>query len=144
VTSAGDATQPLRRLRVVVDTNVLLRGVLAPQSASGHLLDRVDSGSALLSLSDELHREYRRVLFHPLLIAHFGTPDLKAMEEMLGRLRYGAEWVSTHGVRFKFDRDLLDLPTSRRSEGKWFRQRLHGCRVCPPKEALEDLEQSMA
>lgn len=152
------------RPRVILDTNVALRGVLTPLGASGKLMDRLDQGEGILLLSDALLREYRGILFHPDVRNHFAALHLIDVEKVLMRLRYRSEKVETAGVHFAYDRDpkdaklielaiagrathlvtfdkdLLDLTKSRSNAGKRFRQRAKVCKVCGPAALLLELE----
>ncbi len=64
-------------MKVVIDTNVTVSGVLTPTGTSGKLLALLTSGAFLLIVSDLLLEEYRRVLARPYLRAEHKLTDLE-------------------------------------------------------------------
>jgi uncharacterized protein len=147
----------MSKRRVVLDTNVLLRGVLNARSAAGRLVDACDSREFLLLLSRPLLAEYRAVLAHPEIVSRHPELTLERVELVLKRLRYVGDILSCHS-RFEFardpkdeklielaidgrathivtaDNDLLSLPTGRRDASKRFRQRLRDVQILTPAE----------
>jgi uncharacterized protein len=55
----------VRQAKVVLDTNVLVAGLLNPEGASGRLLDFVLDGMVLVSVDERILREYEEVLCRP-------------------------------------------------------------------------------
>lgn len=71
-------------MRIVLDTNVLIAGLLSPYGPPGRLLDLALSGNLVLLLDDRLLLEYRTVALRP----KFGFSDadvtrvIDALEEL--------------------------------------------------------------
>ena len=62
---------PRLPLRIVLDTNVVLRGLVNSGSPSGRVLEAVDARHVLLLLSKPVLAEYRGVLNDPVLTERF-------------------------------------------------------------------------
>ena len=148
-------------LRLVLDTNVLLAGLVSQSSASQKIVDALKARRAIPLISTPVMAEYRAVLLHPAIIARF--PDLtpRRVGLALYRLRYVGDEFATTGVKFDFPRDsrdamfvelaiagfathiitldgdLLSLPTARTDAGKRFRQRLPGTEILQPGTMIE-------
>lgn len=71
-------------IRVVLDTNVLVAGLIAPGSAPATLLSRWLEGRFELVVSDALLEELADVLARPKITRHVAP---EAAEEVLGLLR---------------------------------------------------------
>lgn len=54
-------------MRIVLDTNVLVSGLLSPSGPPGRLVDLVAAGRLTVALDDRILAEYRRVLARPRL-----------------------------------------------------------------------------
>lgn len=54
-------------MKIVLDTNVLVSGLLSPGGPPGRILDLVTSGRVLLLFDDRILAEYRDVLARPRL-----------------------------------------------------------------------------
>ncbi len=52
-------------MRVVLDTNVLVSGLLNPHGTPGRVLDLTAAGALVLLYDDRILAEYREVLFRP-------------------------------------------------------------------------------
>lgn len=71
------------RPRIVVDTNVLMGGLIAPRKASGRVLALWLDGRVEAVVSPAVHEEYRRIFQR----MRFGSPrDVKRREDTLERL----------------------------------------------------------
>ena len=57
-------------MRIVLDTNVLVSGLLNPHGTPGRVLDLTAAGALVLLYDDRILAEYREVLFRP----RFGFP----------------------------------------------------------------------
>lgn len=62
-------------MRIVLDTNVLVAGLLNPHGAPGRVLDAVLAGAHLLLLDDRIRAEYEEVLLRPRF--GFSRADVK-------------------------------------------------------------------
>jgi putative PIN family toxin of toxin-antitoxin system len=152
---------PDSALRLVLDTNVLLAGLVSESSASQKIVHALEARKAVPLISPAVMAEYKAVLLHPAILARFThlTPQRVALT--LHRLRYIGDEYRTDRVKFEFSRDprdakfvelaivgaashivtldldLLSLPTARTDAGKRFRQRLRGTEISQPADFLE-------
>jgi putative PIN family toxin of toxin-antitoxin system len=148
------------QLRVVLDTNTLLRGLVSAGSAAATVRRAAERRAFVPLLSKPVLDEYRAVLSDPAIVAKFLelTPEL--VEITMSRLRYVGDYVRAPRAMFEyrrdardqkfielaislgathilsFDKDLLSLPASRTEAGTRFRQRLPSVRVLAPGEFL--------
>jgi len=149
------------RLRLVLDTNVLLRGLLNPRSAAGRVVDACDRRAVLLVLSAPVLAEYWAVLSDPSIVERYAELTHEKVELALRRLRYVGDVFRIVRTRFEYPRDpkdakfvelaitgrathivsgdgdLLSLPAGKDDASKRFRQRLPRVEVLTPSEFLE-------
>jgi putative PIN family toxin of toxin-antitoxin system len=64
---------PDSSLRLVLDTNVLLAGLVAESSASQKVVDALQARKAVPLISPPVMAEYRAVLLHPGILARFAN-----------------------------------------------------------------------
>jgi putative PIN family toxin of toxin-antitoxin system len=74
---------PATSLRVVLDTNVLLRGLLNSRSAAGKVLHAVETRRVLLLLSKPVVDEYAAVLTDPEVLERFPALTEKRVKYLL-------------------------------------------------------------
>ena len=153
-------TQKDSALRLVLDTNVLLRALVNRVSRSREVVTACEERKAIALLSKPLLDEYRRVLVH--LKERDESITAFEIQSQLRKLRYLGDYVRETTVLFPFardptdaklielameagathivtyDADLLSLPTARNEAGKRFRQRLTGVSVVRPEELIRD------
>jgi putative PIN family toxin of toxin-antitoxin system len=86
-------------VRVVLDTNVLVSGLLTPHGASARVLDLVLIGDLIPVADDRILDEYAAVLARP----RFGFAEA----DVAGLLRYLATW-GEHVVAPPLDLELPD------------------------------------
>lgn len=139
---------PTDTLRLVLDTNVLLAGLVSKSCASQKVVDSLQARKAIPLLSPQVMAEYRAVLSHLAFASKFPNLTLRRVELALRRPRYVGDEYRTVRVKFELERDprdamfvelaiageathlvtmdadLLTLPTARTDSGKRFRQRL--------------------
>ncbi len=144
--------------RVVLDTNVLLAGLVSESSLSQKVVDALQDRRLIPLLSLSVIAEYRAVLFSPAIRNRFESLTTARVELALQRLRYIGETVSTVGVRFEFrrdprdakfielaiagaatyiitlDADLLSLPGGRTIDSRQYRQRCRRTEILSPRE----------
>ena len=152
---------PVVSARLVVDTNVILRGLVNSRSASGRVLELIDRHAAILLLSKPVLAEYRAVLSDPHVVERYPELTAENVQVSLRRLRYLGEVEHLVREHFEFprdprdsklielalagkathlvsaDNDLLSLPTSHSEAAKRLRQRLPRLRIVRPAEFLE-------
>lgn len=68
-------------MRIVLDTNVLVSGLLNPHGPPGRVLDLLLSGALRLLFDDRILSEYREVLRRPRV--GFAADDVAALLELL-------------------------------------------------------------
>ncbi len=88
----------------VLDTNVLVSGLLNPSGHPGRLLDAVLSGHLVLALDDRIYAEYSEVLIRPNF--KFDKSDVRDLLSFL-RMQYR---INAHPVKLKNLPDASDLP----------------------------------
>ena len=91
-------------MRLVVDTNVLVSGLLNPNGAPGRLVDAIVSGRLTMVVDDRILDEYRRVLARPA----FGF-DRRHVDALLAFVSAGGEHVTAPTSRIVLP-DPTDLP----------------------------------
>jgi putative PIN family toxin of toxin-antitoxin system len=91
-------------MRIVLDTNVLVSGLLSPLGPPGRILDLIISGALTLLHDDRLLAEYRTVLRRPRF--GFAPADVEAL---LAFLRAEGEPVPSPPLDVVLP-DLDDLP----------------------------------
>jgi putative PIN family toxin of toxin-antitoxin system len=152
---------PTLPLRLVLDTNVLLAGLVSKSSASQKVVDSLQSRKAIPLLSSPVLAEYRAILLHPAISEKFTHLSARRVELALHRLRYVGDVYPKVRVRFELERDpkdamfvelaiagaathlitmdgdLLSLPTARTDAGKRFRNRLPRLVVQTPQAFIE-------
>jgi len=80
-------------MRIVLDTNVLVSGLLKRASSSGRILDYILSGAVTPVLESRLVDEYQRVLARPRL----KIPPKQAQQVLMLIIALG-KWVTTEGL----------------------------------------------
>lgn len=153
---------PTSSLRLVVDTNVVLRGLLNTRSASGKVLEVIENRSAVLLLSKPVLTEYRAVLTDPVIVERYPELTIDQVEVALRRFRYFGDYLRVVRASFEFardprdamlielaisgkathlvslDNDLLSLPSAHTDAAKRLRQRLPSLRTLFPAEFLNE------
>jgi putative PIN family toxin of toxin-antitoxin system len=94
--------------RLVLDTNVLLRGLLNAGSAAGHIVHACDRRTVVLVLSKPLLAEYKAILIDPEVVDRYPELTREKIELVLRRLRYVADVLRAVRVRFDYPRDPKD------------------------------------
>lgn len=75
-------------MKAVLDTNVLVSGMINPVGAPGRLVDMVRAGVLRLVVDDRILLEYADVIRRPMLRPYFSSADVEAI---LDFLQHGAE-----------------------------------------------------
>lgn len=144
--------------RLVLDTNILVRGLINLHSDSGRILRACEERKAIPLLSKQVLSEYRVVLHDPAITSRYKELGAQKVRTAIERLTYLGDVVRTDRVRFEFprdpkdeplirlaiagqathlisvDRDLLDLPQGKDRTPKRFRQRLPNLVVVRPDD----------
>lgn len=94
-------------MRVVVDTNVLLSGLMLPKSVPGRILAAFRSGAIVLIMSESLIDELGRALAYPKVRKRILLSDHE-IERFVGELRFLVELVDTATTAVAVPRDRND------------------------------------
>jgi uncharacterized protein len=91
-------------MRVVIDTNVLVSGVINPHGSPGRVVDSVIAQAIAVLYDDRILLEYRDVLLRPF----FGFPpnDVNALVDFIG---FSGEQITAGPVNVVLP-DPTDLP----------------------------------
>lgn len=76
--------------RVVLDTNVLVSGMINPHGAPGRIIDLIREGFVELVIDDRILAEYSEVLNRPKFKTYFHINDVR---DILVFLNYNAHYV---------------------------------------------------
>jgi putative PIN family toxin of toxin-antitoxin system len=152
--------------RVVLDTNVMLAGLVSTNSASQRVVDALMDRKAVPLVSAPVVAEYQAILLHPAITARFPDLTQRRVTMALHRFRYVADEIAIGRVKFEFPRDprdamfvelaiaggathivsldpdLLSLPHGRTDASRRFRQRLRGVAILRPGAFLDVRERS--
>ncbi len=94
-------------MKVVLDTNVLISGLMLPKSVPGSIVNGWKSGQFDLAFSEEMLTEVGRVLGYPKISKRLEW-DSALVERFLLLLRYKAEVVMIDGIEATVPRDADD------------------------------------
>ena len=95
-------------VRVVLDTNILLRGLLNEFSPSGKILKTCERRNVIPLLSHPVLLEYRAILSDPELVAQYPQLERQRVKRVLERLAYIGDVVRITHDRFDLPRDPKD------------------------------------
>ena len=96
-------------MRVVLDTNVYISGLMLPQSLPGRIMAAWLAGEFDLVLSEPMLEEIARVLAYPKISRRIGWSEAK-IEQYVSLLRFEAELVDIQGSDAQVLRDTNDNP----------------------------------
>jgi len=96
-------------MKVVLDTNIFLSGLMLPESQPGKILSAWRSSAFELVLSEPMLIEITRVLAYPKIRKRIGWSD-EEIEQFVSLLRFNAEIVNIDGVDAVVPRDADDTP----------------------------------
>lgn len=91
-------------MRVVIDTNVLVSGIINPHGPPGRVVDSIVSMAIIPLYDDRILSEYRDVLLRPVF--GFRPSDVSAL---LGFIEFSGEYITAGPVDVVLP-DLDDLP----------------------------------
>jgi putative PIN family toxin of toxin-antitoxin system len=150
-------------LRVVIDTNTVLRGLVGEGSASAAVLDSAESREFIPLLSKPVLDECREILLDPELRESLPRLTIKRVEVALRRLRFVADVIVTSRTHFdlprdpddakflelaiagrashliSFDKDLLSLREGRTEAARRLRQRAPNLSIVDAPRFLNEL-----
>ena len=94
-------------MRVVIDTNLWLSGLMLSASVPGHIVRAASTGVLTAVLSEPLLEELRLALNYRRVRPRIPLSDAE-LERYLSELHYVAEVVDLRGVRARVPRDRRD------------------------------------
>lgn len=130
----------------VLDTKVLVSGLLSANGPPGRLLDAILSRRLQIAFDDRILQEYREVLARPMF--HFKTADVAAFWEILPFQRHLVA-MPVEGLLASAEADTKFLEVAFATEPKilvsgnerhYPAKSRGGVRVISPREAFESLQ----
>jgi putative PIN family toxin of toxin-antitoxin system len=95
-------------LRVVFDTNTLLRAIANSASPAARVLRAAERRIVIPLLSKPVTDEYRAVLNDPALATRFRELNPETVEMVIERLRYVGDYTRLPNIEFEYNRDPRD------------------------------------
>ena len=108
-------------LRIIIDTNVLLSGLMLPDSMPGKIVDAWRKRNFCLVVSEPILAEIARVLAYPKIQKRLKW-DNDTISRYIALLRFEAETVSIEGIQAHVPADANDnhlLATLMASNADW-------------------------
>jgi len=87
-------------LIIVLDTNVLVSGMINPNGAPGRIIDLITAGSVNIAFDDRIFAEYCNVLGRPRFKRHFSDFEKTTV----------IEFIKLSGIRAASPVVITDLP----------------------------------
>jgi len=94
-------------MRVVIDTNLWLSGLMLPASVPGHVVRAASTAEIIAVLSEPMIQELRRAMDYRRIRARIRLTD-EELERYLAELRYVSEIVDISGTPARIPRDRRD------------------------------------
>lgn len=94
-------------MRVVIDTNVWLSGLMLPASVPGRVVRTVTAGAITAVFSEPMIQEIGTALAYPRVRARIPLTDAE-LQRYLSDLRYMAEMVDISRISARVPRDVGD------------------------------------
>ena len=95
--------------RVVLDTNVMVRGLINGQCPSGRIVYACENRRLIPILSKTVMAEYARILSSPELHERYPKLEPRRIQTAIERMKYVGDVVK-RVARFEFPRDPKDAP----------------------------------
>ncbi|WP_428940253.1 putative toxin-antitoxin system toxin component, PIN family [Fontivita pretiosa] len=151
------------RIRAVMDTNTVLRGLVSSSSAAARVLRAAEQRRFIPLLSKPVLDEHRAVLSDEELCRRFPQITAELVEVTIRRLRFVGDYVRHPRASFQFrrdprdqkfvelaiamhathvvslDEDLLSLPIGQTDASRRFRRRLPQVKVLDPGQFLLEI-----
>ena len=133
-------------MKIVLDTNVMISGMLNPSGPPGKIIDLLRSGALQLVVDDRILSEYADVLRRKYFLRYFGESEReRVIEYISGNSYYTLSKVVVSGIPDQGDAPFLEIALS---EGvplitgnlKHYPETARmGCLVLSPKQFIEEL-----
>ena len=94
-------------MKIVLDTNILISGVISPNSNAGKVIQEWQKNSFEIITSLELLEEIKQVLKYPKIVK-ITNWDLKKIEEYIEYLHFFTNVVDISKVKYHFEQDPCD------------------------------------
>lgn len=94
-------------MKVVLDTNIFISGIISPNSNAGKLIKEWQNNSLEIITSFELLEEIKQVLKYPKIIKKVGWDD-KKIEEFVEYLHFFTTVVDISDISYHFEQDPND------------------------------------
>ena len=94
-------------MKIVLDTNILISGVISPNSNAGKVIQEWQKNSFEIITSLELLEEIKQVLKYPKIVK-ITNWDLKKIEEYIEYLHFFTNIVDISKVKYHFEQDPCD------------------------------------
>ena len=101
---------PSTQCRLILDTNIVVRGFINLRSASGQILRACQRRRVILLLSRPILSEYREVLRRRAILENYPELGDPRIGDAIERLLYFSEFHRRVDARFSFPRDPKDSP----------------------------------
>ncbi len=130
--------------KAVIDTNVLVSGLLNPNGAPGRVVDQLRTGQLQVVIDDRILDEYVRVLRHPYFERYFTKID---REHLIDYLTYNSEYtiatVRCNNLPNPSDAPFLEtaltaaVPLVTGNQKHFPPDKSGGCRIYSPAEFIQ-------
>ena len=84
-------------MHIVLDTNVLISGLISARAAPGRIVDLLRAGKINLVLDDRILAEYHEVLARPLLAPYFRKSEVSHILDFISHCAYRI--IATESIR---------------------------------------------
>lgn len=132
-------------MKIVLDTNVLISGMLNPSGPPGKIIDLLRSGALQLAVDDRILSEYADVLRRKYFLRYFGESERERVIDYISRnSHYTLSKVVVSDIPDQGDAPFLEIALS---EGvplitgnlKHYPETARmGCIVVSPKQFIEE------
>lgn len=130
-------------MKAVIDTNVLISGLVNPNGAPGRIVDQLRTGQLLPVVDDRILDEYVKVLRRPYFERYFTKTDREHLIEYLtNNSEYTVATVRCDGLPDPFDAPFLEtaltagVPLISGNQKHFPPDKTHGCRILSPAEFI--------
>jgi putative PIN family toxin of toxin-antitoxin system len=130
-------------MRAVIDTNILVSGLLNPNGPPGRIVDSLRTGQLVPVVDDRILAEYVRVLRRPYFERYFTKTDREHLIEYLTHnSEYTVPTVHCEGLPDPYDAPFLetaltaDVPLVTGNQKHFPPEKTGTCRICTPAEFI--------
>ncbi len=132
-------------MRVVLDTNVLVSGMINPMGAPGRIVDFLRAGLLRLVVDDRILAEYTDVLGREYLSTYFGEIERQDILEYLSKNSYyTVSRVIADNLQDKGDVPFLEIALSEEvplvtgNSKHYPKEARRGCTVLSPRQFVDE------